>query len=58
MNIVDVLAIAPYFVTLIIFESMPEGEDNEGFNGDDYCQLQDLIFSPQRFAGLLVYFES
>ena len=32
MNIVDVLAIAPYFVTLIIFESMPEGEDNEGFN--------------------------
>ena len=45
MNIVDVLAIAPYFVTLIIFESMPEGEDNEGFNGDDYCQLQGFDFS-------------
>ena len=48
MNIVDVLAIAPYFVTLIIFESMPEGEDNEGFNGDDYCQLQGFdFFSPE-----------
>ena len=32
MNIVDVLAIMPYFISLAVLESTPEGEDNEEFN--------------------------
>ena len=31
MNIVDLLAIAPYFITLAVLESTPEGEDS-GFS--------------------------
>ena len=29
MNIVDVLAILPYFITLAVMESAPEGEDSD-----------------------------
>ena len=32
MNIVDVLAILPFFISLAVLETTPEGEDNEGFN--------------------------
>ena len=32
MNIVDVLAILPFFISLAVLESTPEGEDQEGFN--------------------------
>ena len=32
MNIVDVLAILPFFISLAVLESTPEGEDQEEFN--------------------------
>ena len=32
MNIVDVLAILPFFISLAVLESTPEGEDQEDFN--------------------------